>query len=389
MLVNLLEIWNNTLEERKFARDQNIENRNRGNQAYSPSIDDKFMQSSFDFDSNVRVIFIKSSLNLEAATLYDELPSIPMSGEEALAVKVKLEELQKNPKFYDGDQLLIRGVLYDPEAAVIYLEAVQVKYSFLSTLQAKRFPDNSSLNQLKLYKTGVIAPFITNDEHVFLMERNDQLKLYSAASGFLEPFGEERELNPTKYDLVVHTAKQEALEEFLAAKDSLKERISFDLPSIASISFRETENGLGTIEFIAPMRLHCQKEKLQNLLKDNQAKDKHEHTENFYALTLKPEERNKAINFLQLKKPGGFLYDPILLNTSRVANSVYYNYRDYMPTHLPESRTRAFPARGFSSSIPRQLSLTWQWDNNSKKCGTSESVQEREDFLENQNKYRY
>lgn len=367
MIISLLDIWKNRVKEKYADWDNNKMLFSQWMECFKsasfdlPSVDPLFVQSSIAFEAVERVVFVKSKHSLTGVSFYEELPVLSLEKEELFAVEALSETLRKNPSFYDGDHVLAKEVLYDSESKVIYLEAVRVSYSFLVALQQKKFPENSPLYHLDLYQVGVIVPFVTEDDAVFLMERNGPFKLYSAAAGFLEPRGDRKALETEKEDLVVYTAEKEAIQEFLGSHSSPEEsRIGFERPYIASLSFRETKTGIGTIEFMMVMRLSCDREALKAILRDNQASDKQEHTGNFHEITLRSEERREAIQFLKLRKSGSFLYDPILLAAS------FDRDKSFFPTHLPGSRTGAMPVEAFMPGISRRLTLRSKEEERSK-----------------------
>src|SRR3990167_9802902 len=206
-MLDLISLWNNTT---------NVQNSNeiQSSRQYSSDIkqdainfDRDTTQSSFEFQDPPNVIFVKNIASLEPADFYDQLPEIIMTEEENNArLKFIAEQVAKNPRFYDGKQMVITGVIYDDSTNTIYMEAKKVPYSFIVSLSNKKFPENSALYQLTLFKTGVLAPLISRNGVSILLQRA-ALGLYSVPGGFLETHGEEKRLN--FYDgrnLVIETA---------------------------------------------------------------------------------------------------------------------------------------------------------------------------------------
>ncbi|HHS8465342.1 TPA: hypothetical protein ACTUXY_003342 [Legionella pneumophila] len=114
-----------------------------------------------------------------------------MTEEEAARLNVVDEQKIKNPRFYDGKQMVIMGVTYNESANTLYLEAKKVPYSFIVALRNKKFPGNSILYQLNFFKTGILAPLITRNGMSMLLQRA-ALGLYSVPGGFLEAHDEEK-----------------------------------------------------------------------------------------------------------------------------------------------------------------------------------------------------
>ena len=67
-----------------------------------------------------------------------------MTGEENEArLRFVAEQETKNPRFYDGKQMVITGVIFDDATNILYMEARQVPYSFIVSLSQKKFPEGS------------------------------------------------------------------------------------------------------------------------------------------------------------------------------------------------------------------------------------------------------
>jgi len=314
-MIDLLHYWDTYYPP---ANEQRIHALQQQPSGYIRTINDSFIQASVEFTKPVQVRIVKDLQTLTPHLSYQSLPTVPLTTEEALAVEKRKKILEKNPTFYDGNQIVLTGITYDQETATIYLEAKQTKFSVLNTLSTHTFPEGSPIYNFQLYKTGVIAPFITNDNHVFLMQRNDPYKLYSAAAGFLEGLGDLGQINYfTHGDLVTHTAKTEALEEFLYSEKK-EARTIMEEAVITSVSFRKANTEMGTIEFIAPIQLRCSKKELQAILNTNEAPDKKEHTGEYLSFSLDPKERTALYDFFKHNPlPGEFLITPSIRGAFR------------------------------------------------------------------------
>lgn len=348
MIINLLQLW----EQRLVPEHRNLRKKKGIDGISSPSLDDRFMQSSFEFPQSPLVRFVYDIKEFKLINYYDQLPEFQMTSRESEALLELIVELKKNPKFFDGDQLLVTNMVYDDLENTVYVEAKRAKYSFLRALALKRFPEDSELYNIKLYKTGVMSPFITQDNMTFFFERSRD-KLYSAASGFLEPQGKKKLLNP-RLDLVVSTAIQETLEEILGINGSMRADVLFSLPQTCSLSIRQTDGGLATAEFVAPIFVKCNSSALRYIIEHNTAKDKDEHTDEYSIVDLNPSKRARAVDFLKSSFPGHFLYDPMLISASRMANHSTHGHT--IPHGLPHTRTSVVPVKSLSSS---PQAFTW------------------------------
>lgn len=270
------------------------------------SLDEKFMQVSLPLN-NPEVVFTSGGKVVER---YDELQELTLTNDDKKLVDIKREELSKKPNFYDGDQMLVTGV--KQKEGRLELEVVRTKYSVLASLANKVFPENSKLYTTALYKCGVMAPFITTDGHTVFAERTAD-KLYSVAAGFLEPIGAEKSLK----DLVRSTAFSESIDEFLGDKEGdIRVGIKKEV-KIAQVSFRKMKNGMGTVEFVAPFQLNCNKSQLEQVISTNAAKDAKDHTSNRFWVNFNgsADEAKSALS----GKAGKFLYNPILLGATAVS----------------------------------------------------------------------
>ena len=270
------------------------------------SFDEKFMQASIALD-NPEVVFTSGGKIVER---YSELKELALTDDDKKLVEAKKEELSKKPNFYDGDQMLVTGVVQ--KEGKLKLEAVRTKYSVLASLASKIFPEGNKLYTTALYKCGVMSPFITTDGHTFFAERNAD-KLYSVAAGFLEPIVEEKSLK----DVVRSTAFSESVDEFLGDKEGdIRVGIKKEF-NITQVSFRKMKNGMGMVEFVAPLQLNCDRAQLEQVIATNEAKDAKDHTSNRFWVNFNgsAEEARSTLS----GKAGKFLYNPILLGAAAVA----------------------------------------------------------------------
>ena len=359
-MLNLINLWNNMAVKNSTAE--------QPSRRYSSDIkqgainfDKDTVQSSFEFKEPPNVIFVKSITTLEPADFYDDLPEIIMTTEENDArLKVVDEQTTKNPRFYDGQQMVITGVVYDDSSMnTIYLEARKVPYSFIVSLSNRKFPDNSSLYQLSVFKTGALAPLITRNGMSILLQRA-ALGLYSVPGGFLEAHDEAKRLN--FYDgrnLVTETAITELKEEIAGIKGSDKLRFEFSKTQITSISFRKTgTNPIGTVEFVAPSYANCHSSYLQQVFLTNSAKDAHEHTSQHELISLDSRERDSLLTTLltgSVKLPGASLYLPVALSLTRLENQG--SCMMDLPRSIPNSSSVAWPLSIFTPKPTKSLSI--------------------------------
>lgn len=359
-MLNLINILNNMAVKNSTAE--------QPSRRYSSDIkqgainfDKDTVQSSFEFKEPPNVIFVKSITTLEPADFYDDLPEIIMTTEENDArLKVVDEQTTKNPRFYDGQQMVITGVVYDDSSMnTIYLEARKVPYSFIVALSNRKFPDNSSLYQLSVFKTGALAPLITRNGMSILLQRA-ALGLYSVPGGFLEAHNDAKRLN--FYDgrnLVTETAITELKEEIAGIKGSDKLRFEFSKTQITSISFRKTgTNPIGTVEFVAPSYADCHSSYLQQIFLTNSAKDAHEHTSQHELIFLDSRERDSLLTTLLtglVKLPGASLYLPVALSLTRLENQG--SCMMDLPRSIPNSSSVAWPLSIFTPKPTKSLSI--------------------------------
>ncbi|CDZ76582.1 hypothetical protein BN59_00856 [Legionella massiliensis] len=355
-MLDLIRLWENTLSQptdteqfpRSYAQDT---------KQAAINFDTNTTQSSFEFTESPKVIFVKNTSSLEPADFYDDLPGVNLTNEEEEArLAVVREQESKNPRFYDGEQMVITGVTYDESANTLYLEAKKVPYSFIVALSNKKFPVDSTLYQLNFFKTGVLAPLITRNGFSMLLQRA-ALGLYSFPGGFLEAHDAEKRLNfHDGSNLVVETATSELKEELVGIKDTDKLRFEFSKPQITAISFRKTgTNPIGTVEFVAPCYADCHSSYLQQVFLTNQAKDAHEHTAKHALIPLDSQERDILLEELltgPVRLPGASLYLPVALSLTRLENQIRMMA---LPRAIPNSSSVAWPLSIFSAKPMKSL----------------------------------
>lgn len=355
-MLDLIRLWENTLSQHTSTEPLSRSYANDTKQA-AINFDTNTTQSSFEFTEAPKVIFVKNSSTLEPADFYDDLSEVNLTNEEEEArLRVVEEQKIKNPRFYDGKQMVITGVTYDESANTLYLEAKKVPYSFIVALSNKKFPEDSFLYQLNFFKTGVLAPLITRDGMSMLLQRA-ALGLYSVPGGFLEAHDEEKRLNfHNGSNLVVETAATELEEELLGIKGTDKLRFEFSKLQITSISLRKTDaNPIGTVEFVAPSYADCHSSYLQEVFLTNQAKDACEHTIQHELIPLDSQERNILLAKLltgRIKLPGASLYLPVALSLTRLENQ---NCMTALPRAVPNSLSIAWPLSIFTAKPMKSL----------------------------------
>ena len=358
-MLDLISLWNATVIQNSTA-EQSSRHYPSDTKQGAINFDRDTMQSSFEFQDPPNVIFVKSVTTLEPADFYDDLPEIMMTTEENDArLKFVAEQAVKNPRFYDGNQMVITGVVYDDSTNVIYMEARKVPYSFIVSLSNKKFPEDSSLYQLTVFKTGVLAPLIARNDTSILLQRA-ALGLYSFPGGFLEAHDEEKRLN--FYDgrnLVTETAITELKEEIVGIRGTDKLRFDFFKTQISAISFRKTgTNPIGTVEFVAPSYADCHSSYLQHVFLTNSAEDAHEHTSQYELMPLDSQERDALLTTTltgPVRRPGTSLYLPVALSLTRLANKDSYTMAS--PRAIPNSSSVAWPLTIFTAKPTRSLSI--------------------------------
>lgn len=267
-------------------------------------IDRLVQQHTVFFEKTPTITFLNQ--HDQAVTQYSELPTPILTPEESAAVASVIPTIKSN-----GQHIVLTRARYDETSNCLLLNALRVDYAFLQALQKNIFPKGSALYQLNVYKTGVIAPPITTDDHTIIMERS-QDGLYSSVSGFLEPSVTQGQL----LDLIEQTALNESEEELFGNQQA----VTLSRPAIAAISFRTTvdpknpeKKPMPTLEFIAPIALNCDAKALEVIARDNRAKDAHEHTQNFFIANVGAAAYSTAIaQALKGNRSGWFLFNPII-----------------------------------------------------------------------------
>lgn len=359
-MLDLIRLWNNTATVQNSNEVQTSRQYSGDIKPAAINFDRDTTQSSFEFQDPPNVIFVKNIASLEPADFYDQLPEITMTAEENNArLKFVDEQVAKNPRFYDGKQMVITGVIYDDSTNTIYMEAKKVPYSFIVSLSNKKFPENSPLYQLTIFKTGVLAPLITRNATSILLQRA-ALGLYSVPGGFLEAHDEEKRLN--FYDgrnLVTETAITELKEEIVGIKGTDKLRFDFSKTQISSISFRKTgANPIGTVEFVAPSYANCHSSYLQQVFLTNSAKDAHEHTSQHELIPLESGNRDALLTTIltgPVRLPGASLYLPVALSLTRLENQD--SRMIALPRAIPNSSSVAWPLSIFKATTEKPLSI--------------------------------
>lgn len=286
---------------------------------YNPN--DVFIQESFNFQRPPTIVFVKNSITLEFVQNYSELTEFSISDDERKKVSAFIESKANDKRFYNGDHILLKDIFFDFINNTIYCAAERTDYATLSVL-------GNSIAKNFYYKTGVISPFITSDEKTFIFERNDALKLWSCASGFLQP------INNTICDnLILQTAIKESNEEFLWNKDLQPQAAGIPVISQLSLrSFHHTDKVLpaspGTLEWIVPMILSQNSQEMKSIIEEKTAPDSHEHTNEYVEIDLN--NLNSILNTWSSNKAGDFLYKPCIIAALIASSKLQCN--EYLST---------------------------------------------------------
>src|SRR5579885_48518 len=310
MLINLISIW-----KEGILPDAVYEN--KANEIKKPLV----IQSSFQFETPPRVIFVKSMKAKDEVTHYGDLPTVELQPLEQEVYNQTLTQLRNNPNFYNGKQMLLTGAVYDTDNNTLYLEAVRVDYVFLASLEKMKQvkAQGSALHCQDFFKTGVLAPFVSKDNKVSIITRKDKWNLRSVAAGFLECSNDSHPLN----NLITETAEKEADEEFLFDHNQQRRLDFAGPPTLSSISFRDAI-GMGitpTIEFVVPIQIKHDADFILSVMNNNEAPDAHEHVPGSAVnVPLDSNERETASRFMRQKLPGSFLYGPVLHSCAIQAN---------------------------------------------------------------------
>lgn len=340
----MLEIWRNPmLTEQQALLPKN-----------PVDFSDISMQSRFNFPSGTQIIFTDDKKTLKPVVYYNRLPEVSLTEDEQLIVSNISQEIlsRKSAYNYDGDHLLLSAVLYDPQNNTIYIEAKRAKYSLITALNGKKFPEESPIYEQDLYGAGCYVPLITNDGYTLLLQSSKYGgKNFLTVAGFVQAKEMDTKLlNTDGSSLVERTAHEELLEEVLWDKEQ-NPRIDLLAPiELSSVCFRKPLGGRGFVEFIAPVKLDCAHERLIHVVRTNQAPDSREHTGGFKLIDLKPDCRTQDYEIWSQNTPGGRdLYPTIVSEASRVFNREEYkqSYGDVTHMTMPVSRGKAFPMSFF------------------------------------------
>ncbi len=312
-LIDLIHAWKGNILP-------DIKNENKEAKLFAP-------QSSFQFTTPPQVIFVSHIKTRTEAVYYGDLPTIPLEPEEQKIYNETQEKLlkdqnNKDKKFHNGNQLLITGAVYDTSSNQLYLEAARVDYVFIRALQEMKAQkiEKGHLYNRDFFRTGVLAPFISKDDKIGIMTRNDPWKLESVTAGFLEC---DQGMSHPLSDLITTTALKEANEEFVLDHKGRK-RLEFEaLPMLASLSFcdfvgvKETPS----IEFVTPIPLQEDADFMLSVMNNNEAKDASEHVlGSAKAISVAKDEREAASQFMNPRLRGGFLCGPALHAASILVN---------------------------------------------------------------------
>lgn len=357
MMLDLFELWDNIKKNTGSAAIT-------GNGIYPTStkpvalnFEKNTRQSSIEFDESPDVVFVKNTSDFTPVNYYAELDTLDLSEEEEKIRQLVIsEEKKNNPKFYDGEQMLIAKALHDKNENIVFLVAKKVPYSVIVGLNKNKFP---RLCKLNLSKCGVLSPLITTNGETTLHQRSAD-SLFSVHGGFLEPQGEEKQLNfEGKDNIVLATARSELIEEIAGVKGKGQNDLAFEVsvPKISAVSFRASDRSrIGTIEFIAPSYPNINSAILENVIKNNRAKDRHEHTDEYKIVPIDSERRDELLMLLlgREKLPGGALILPCLLSLAKIFNQ---RSMQELPRGISFSESVAFPIRFFYShtEIPKRL----------------------------------
>jgi hypothetical protein len=325
-MINLITHWEAIKKKRVKLNSTSDDFKPEHRLSPMQSFEDNTTHASFELESEPDIWFFKNLSTLEKARYYHELPQIILTPQEEHARQLVIKEQEAtNPRFYDGDKIVLSNLAYDIQQNTLYIEAKKVPFSFILTLNQKRFPKDSKLYQQKIFKTGVLAPLIINTGETFLLQRSSD-GLFSVPGGFLEPQGRKKKLHLARGNIISNTAYQEIKEEIAGAtceQGKKYQTFYYSIPKISAISFRQTnDQPLETIEFIAPSYADCDSaEFLAQAIED--ADDGHEHTGHHVVIPLQHHRlqniKNRVYNQGH-RLPGSALYLPIIASLYRSYN---------------------------------------------------------------------
>lgn len=363
-MISLVSIWraaradNLKRQEDEFYEQQTASN--FMNQFLN--VDGQFIQNSFTVPPQTRVVFLKSTSPLRVAMNYEELPKLHLSAEDAEIVAARAAVLESDVRRKNSNHLLIRDIYYVPEKKLLAVDAVGVSLAFLDALEAKLFSIDSDLYDLTLFQPTLMTPLITTDNHICLMQRSDAFGLVSTPTSLLDP-----DLSPISAqsrsapDLVERTASKVAKDKVLGDCRTTGLRATHDDAELISVSFRQnTQTGLASIDFVAPIRVHTSNKDLDHIISTNCATDAGEYTGRLKFVPLDPQLRAETSAFFSRGSSGKFLHDPAILAASEVFARDFRNFAGSHNSHLPGSRTVAYPVSALVEKPKR--TITWEKD---------------------------
>ncbi len=305
--------------------------------------------TSCEFETPPRVLFVNDMETKRVISDYRDLKPVQLSAEEKTCVKNCLEANKNNPDFYNGYLILLKDVVYDSASNVLYVEALRCRYAVIFFLCEGKLQHMPELSKQGLFKSGALVPFVTQDGFTALLERKN--KVYAPVAGFAEPIEKNaNRLTPhTLPGLYECTAVTEALEEALW-DDVLPRhsRVAFSTKGVTGITMLRTPNGESLVDFIVPIELKCNGDRLANILQTNCAPDAAEHTKNFEMVPLNSVHKS---DILQKNLFGRFIYGPVLASAARVAN-----LGSEIPRCLPGDKTpMIFSVKALVPQIERPL----------------------------------
>lgn len=346
MIIDLFEMWKGPLIKKQASLvPEKIE-----------SYSDGVMASTFDLPENVKIVFIADKKKFTPVFNYEELPEVRLTEEEQEIVHQTAEEIfkQKPPFNYDGDHILLSGVLYDTEKNTLFIEAKKAKYSLLTGLTRKKFAKESPIWEQDLYGAGAVVPLITKDGNTVLLQSN-KFNNFLTVAGFVQAKEPSTKLmdESTGLSLIEQTAKEELMEELLADED-LQPRIDVDKFSVSTVSFRKPQGGRGFVEFFIGAELNCKLAQLERVIQTNVAPDHNEHSGKYVPIDLNSENRGDVYEKWSKVSPGGRdLYPTTVRVASRLFNKSYYG--DQTQQFMPVARIESFPISFFKPVLRRSL----------------------------------
>lgn len=307
---------------------------------------DKVMQSSFEFNENLKIVFIADKTTMRPVKHYHKLPDVMLTDREREIAYYISQDLLRKPNSYDGMHLLVSDVIYDDIENILYIEAKKTTFSVLCGLNGK-FPHDSPIMQQDLYGIGAVVPLITNDGHTILLQSSKyDNKNYSTVRGFVEPDSSNASLSR----IVEKTAQQELMEE-LFSDSQLHPRLELENTlEVTCALFRKPEGSRGFIEFYLPAVVKADYQRLLKVVQTNQAPDRSEHTGVVQDFDLEPGNRFYTYDRWSAQNPGGKdMYPLVISQASRIYNRNFYG--DSTQQVMPESRQKTYPATFFRAEI--------------------------------------